>query len=97
MRIYGKIPHPERGQVLKEVCTLAGINMITFHAGFNNNPCHGDLRPFDRYAKPVIARSPTARTRKHIIFPSRIKFSLIFSISRAIDLFSEALNPSGLT
>ena len=54
IRIYGEIAYPERGKVLKEMSTLAGVDPVVFQTRLDNYPCSGDLWPFNRYTQPWI-------------------------------------------
>ena len=54
-RVYGEISHAQRSEILEKMCALARVDTVLLQSGFHNNACHTYLRPFYRYAEPMIA------------------------------------------
>ena len=74
-----EIAYSERGEILKKVCTLAGINAIILKSGFNYHCGSRYLRPLYRYPQPWISRSPPSWSYQNIIFILRQELFVDFS------------------
>jgi len=63
-----KIAYPERGEVVKEMGALAGVNPVIIQSGFDDDPSLGNMSPLHRYTEGMIGCPPSAGTDKYIIF-----------------------------
>ena len=54
MGIDGEIAHAEGGEVLEEMRTLRGIDVIVLQRRLHNHTRCGDMRPLHRDAEPGI-------------------------------------------
>ena len=65
--IDGEIADTETGEILEEMRSLGGVDVIILQTRFHNDAGSGDMRPLDRDAQPVVAASPASRPNEHII------------------------------
>ena len=65
--VDGEVAHAEGCEVLEEMSTLRGIDMIVLQTCLNDDTGCRDVRPLYRYAKPWVAGAPASWTNEHII------------------------------
>ena len=64
--IYGEVAHAERGEVLEEVGSLAGIHLEGVQSGLHYHLRRADVRPFDGNPEPGVAASPPAGSHQDV-------------------------------
>ena len=65
--IHVDVAGVERGHVLEEMRTLAGIHPEVFQAALHDGPRLGDVAPLHRYAQRRDARAPATVAHEHIV------------------------------
>ena len=84
--IYRKVTHPERGEVLEEMGSLAGIDVIVLQRHLHDNPGCTDMRPLDGNTEIVVAGAPSAGTYQHIVlaFGKELAVDALYIVSHII-------------
>ena len=65
--VDGEVAHTERCEILEEVSALTWVYAIVLQRHLHDDTRCRYMRPLHGYAQPRIARTPPARTYKHVV------------------------------